>query len=52
MDTRNSRRIMQVLGGMIINDIIKESPEALRSIGWNKTANNISVFGGGASGGL
>ena len=52
MDTRNSRRIMQVLGGMIINDIIKESPEALRSIGWNKTANNVSVFGGGASGGL
>lgn len=51
-DTRNSRRIMKVLGGMIINDILKESPEALRSIGWNKTANGVSILGGGASGGL
>ena len=48
----DSRRIMQVLGGMIINDILKESPEALRSIGCNNTANNVSVLGGGASGGL
>lgn len=37
---------------MIINDILKEGPEALRSIGWNKTANNVSAIGGGASEGL
>ena len=43
---------MKFLAGMIINDILKETPEALRSIGWNKTANNVSVFGGAASGGL
>ena len=51
-ENRNSRSIMKFLGGMIINDILKETPEALRSIGWNKTANNVSYFGGAASGGL